>query len=103
MYNKTIFRFGFCHIRNNPGLIKCDQPQPSWAWLKCEQKKTAKGWGRGPLWVLRYNRLMGMCSWTASHFHYWIEYNRVAFSIELLEWGCPFSEFWGQKVLHIYV
>ena len=26
----------------------------------------------------------------------------VAFSIELLEWGRTFSDFWGKKVLHIY-
>ena len=29
MYNKTIIRFGFCGIRNNQGLGKCYQPQPS--------------------------------------------------------------------------
>ena len=26
----------------------------------------------------------------------------VAFSIELLEWGRTFSDFWGKKVLHIF-
>ena len=30
-----------------------------------------------------------------SHFHDWIDYDGVAFSIEVLEWGCTFSEFWG--------
>jgi len=29
MYNKTIIRFGFCDIQNNPGLGKGYQPQPS--------------------------------------------------------------------------
>ena len=29
MYNKTIFRFGFCDILNNQGLGKCYQPRPS--------------------------------------------------------------------------
>ena len=29
MYNKTIIRFGFCDIRNNQGLGKCYQLQPS--------------------------------------------------------------------------
>ena len=38
---------------------------------------------------------MGMCSWMWSHFDDWIDYNRVAFSIELLEWGRTFSEFLG--------
>ena len=30
-----------------------------------------------------------------SHFHYWIDYNGVAFSFELLEWGCIFSGLGG--------
>ena len=49
-----------------------------------------------------YKRLMGMCRWMGSHFHYWSDYNGVAFSIELLEWGRTFSDFWGKTVLHIY-
>ena len=44
---------------------------------------------------------MGLCRWMESHFHVWIDYNRVAFSIELLKWGRTFSDFWGKKVLHI--
>ena len=44
-----------------------------------------------------------MCRWMGSHFHDWIDYNGVAFSIELLEWGRTFSDFLGLKaVLHIY-
>ena len=39
------------------------------------------------------NRLMGMCCRIWSHFYDWIDYNRVAFSIELLEWGGTFSGF----------
>ena len=31
--------------------------------------------------VLPSNRLMGMCCWLRSHFHDWIDYNGVAFSI----------------------
>ena len=56
-------------------------------------------WGRG---VLLYKRLSGMYCWMLSHFHHWIDNNGVAFSIDLLEWGCTFSDFWGEKVLHIY-
>ena len=41
------------------------------------------------------NRLMGMCRWMRLHFYNWIDYNGVAFSIELLEWGHTFSGFWG--------
>ena len=44
--------------------------------------------------VLPYKRLLGMCRWMGSHFHDWIDYNGVAFSIELLvkEWGRTFSD-----------
>ena len=45
--------------------------------------------------LLPYKRLMGMCCWMGSHFHDWIDYNGVAFSIELLEWGRTFSDFLG--------
>ena len=37
-----------------------------------------------------------MCRWMGSHFHDWIDYNGVAFSIELLEWGRKFSDSWGK-------
>ena len=43
-----------------------------------------------------------MCRWMGSHFHDWIDYNGVTFSIEILEWGRTFSDFWGTKVLHIH-
>ena len=51
--------------------------------------------------VLPYKRLMGMCRLMGSHFHHWIDY-WLEFSIELLEWGHTFSDFWGKTVLHIY-
>ena len=41
--------------------------------------------------VLPYKGLMGMCRGMGSHFHDWIDYNGVAFLIELLEWGRTFS------------
>ena len=53
------------------------------------------GGGGGGGGVLPSNRLMGMCRWMGSHFHDWIDYNGVAFSIELLEWGRIFSGFRG--------
>ena len=34
-----------------------------------------------------------MCLWMGSHSHGWTDYNGVAFSLELLEWGRTFSEF----------
>ena len=55
-----------------------------------------------PRGVLPYKRLMGMCRWMGSHFHDWIDYNGVAFSKELLEWGRTFSDFWGKRAVHIY-
>ena len=45
--------------------------------------------------VLPDKRLMGMCCWMGSHFHDWIDYNGVAFSTELLEWGHTFSDLLG--------
>ena len=56
--------------------------------------------GRGG--ALPYKRLLGMCRWMGSHFHDWTDYHGVTFSIELVEWGGTFSEFWGKTVLHIY-
>ena len=52
--------------------------------------------------VLPYKRLMRMCHWIGSHFHDWIDYNGVALSIEVLESGRTFSDFWGKIVLYIY-
>ena len=52
--------------------------------------------------ALPYKRLMGMCRWMESHFDDWIDYNGVPFSIALLEWVHTFSDFWGEKVVHIY-
>ena len=45
---------------------------------------------------------MRMCHWMGSHFHVWIDYNGIAFSIKLLEWGRTFWDFGAEKVLHIY-
>ena len=52
--------------------------------------------------ALPYKGLMGMCRWMGSHVHDWIDYNRVAFSKELVEWCRTVSDFWGKKVVHIY-
>ena len=34
-----------------------------------------------------------MCRWMGSHFHDWIDYDGVSFSVELLERGRTFSDF----------
>ena len=47
--------------------------------------------------VLPSNRLMGMCHWMGLHFHDWMDYNGVAFSTQLLEWGCIFSGFGSEN------
>ena len=40
----------------------------------------------GGLHPYKRPRPMGMCRWMGPHIHDWIDYNGVAFSIELLEW-----------------
>ena len=52
---------------------------------------------RGGGGVLPSNRLMEMCCWMGSHFHGWIDYSGVAFSLELLEWDRTFSRFGGSE------
>ena len=37
-----------------------------------------------------------MCRWMGSHFYDWSDYKGVAFSIDLLEWGRKFSDFWDR-------
>ena len=31
-----------------------------------------------------------------------VDYNKVAFSVELLEWSRTLSDFWGKNILHVY-
>ena len=68
-------------------------------WWRIKLQYTVR-WGTTPGGggILPSNRLMGMCRWMGSHFHSWIDYNGVAFSLELLEWGRTFSDFWCKKV-----
>ena len=47
-------------------------------------------------WVLR---LIGMCRWMGSHFHGWIDYNGVSYSIELLEGVAHPRDFGSKKIL----
>ena len=47
--------------------------------------------------VLPSDRLMGMCRWMGSHFHRWIDYNGVAFLLELLGWNRTFLGFGGSE------
>ena len=47
-----------------------------------------------PEGALPYKRLMGMCHWMGSHFHDWIDYNGVAFSI-VTRMGSHIFDFWG--------
>ena len=55
----------------------------------CLKHSDPVGGGGGHFLICK--RLMGMCRWMGSHFHDWIDYNGVAFSIELLEWGRIFG------------
>ena len=43
-----------------------------------------------------------MCRCMGSHFPDWIDYNGVAFSIELLEWGRTFSVFFWVRQFFIF-
>ena len=43
--------------------------------------------------VLPSKRLMGVCRWMGSHFHNWVDSNRVTYLVELLEWDRTFSGF----------
>ena len=45
---------------------------------------------------------MGTCQWMGSHFHDWINYNGLAFSIEFTRMGSHIFGFWGKTVLHFY-
>ena len=54
-----------------------------------------RGGGGG---VLPSHGLMGMCRWMGWHFHDWIDYSGVAFSVELLEWDRTFSGFWRVRI-----
>ena len=42
-----------------------------------------------------------MCRWMGSHFQDWTDYNGVAFSIELLEWGRIFSGVGVRMLWHL--
>ena len=43
----------------------------------------------------RSGTMFNMCERLVPVLCRWIDYNGVAFSIELLEWGRTFSDFWG--------
>ena len=50
--------------------------------------------------MLQYSnarRCRSMCRWMGSHFHNWVDYNGVTFSVELIEWGRTFRDFWDKK------
>ena len=44
-----------------------------------------------------------MCRWMGSHFHDWIYYNGVAFSIELLRMGSHIFGFFGVRQFFIFI
>ena len=55
-----------------------------------------------PPGVLPYKRQTGMCCWMGSHFQDLIDYNGVAFSMALPEWGRTFSDVLGVKQFFIF-
>ena len=71
----------------------------------CERRPGVGGVGGG---LLPYKRLMEMCHRMGSHFHDWIDYNGVAFSIESsgvahFLWVRQFFIFTGSKRTRIFV
>ena len=53
--------------------------------------------------LLPYTRLMGMCCWMGSHFHNWIDYNGVAFSIvRVTRMGSHIFGFFGVRQFFIF-
>ena len=80
-----------CHCRSfNPSLCRLS------SFLLFYVTVATRGGG------LPYERLMEMCRWMGSNFHDWLDYNGVAFLIELLECCRTFSDFRGKTVLLIY-
>ena len=57
------------------------------------------GWREGGGGLLLMNKLIGISHWMGSHLYDWIDYNRVAFSIQLQERGGNFKDFGDKKVL----
>ena len=52
--------------------------------------------GRGEPLLISFSNIMIRMG---SYFHHWVNYNGVTVSIELLEWGRTFSEFWCTKII----
>ena len=77
-------------------FVNGKQPQKELSLTTIRYKKDVEdSEGEGGGAVLPYKRQMGMCRWMVSHFHDWIDYNGVAFSVQLPGWGRTFSDFWG--------
>ena len=72
--------------------VLCSEEDSNSAFPRRESRENpwVVGGGGG---VLPCKRLMGMCRLIGSHFHDWIDYNGVAFSIGFLELGRAFSDF----------
>ena len=52
--------------------------------------------------LLPCKRLVVMCRWLGSRFHDWIDYNGLAFSIELLQLGRKLSDVFGRRQFFIF-
>ena len=92
--SKTMVTLVICTCKSFIKLTDINHGNPISYLSCCDLQSQGEG-------VLPYKRLMGMCRWMGSHFRNWSDYNRVAFSIELLEWGRKFSDFggkWGFKM-----
>ena len=80
--SRGTIEYGACGARTTPSEFK-------------EANGPCRSPGRG---VLPSKRLLGMSHWMGSHFHNWVDYNRVTILVELLdmlEWGRTLSRFRG--------
>ena len=62
-------------------------------WLFGFEGHTTPGGGEGGTPLQEANRDVPL---DGVHFHDWSDYNGVTFSIDLLEWGRKFSDFWDR-------
>ena len=89
-------------VRESPGVLTGRTEISLPDKVMAQSRSGGGGGGAGVVGVLPYKRLKGICGWMGLHCHDWIDYNGVTFSIESLQWGHTFSDFWGKTVLHIY-
>ena len=87
-------------MSKNVSLVVCHntllRKKVIWQIQRKYKLKIFNNFGVIPGGVFPYKTVIGMCRLMGSHFQDWSDYNGVAFSKDLLEWGRKFSDF-GDK------